>query len=378
MTDTRMTTTVNSDRLVVDMSKDIAKLQPDKAPLVQLLNQLEGRSSPTGQNIFHWMEDDLLSRWDAINNGAGYTDSDTALVVDTGSLFNQDDIVKVPSTDEIMLVTAVNTSTNTITVTRGYADTTAAALSDNDKLLILGNAKTEAGSALVSRTTNVTTVYNYTQIFDHTVEISGTAANSDMYGGDDRVYQRKKKAIEHAVDIERSFLFGERYQDTSGSKPRRTTGGLMSFLTSAPTYNPGGAMAESDFEEWLEEVFRYGNDTKLLLGSPRIITYINSWARSSLETVPSDKTYGISLKKYMTPHGTLLLKKHDLFEQDYSGTGVVIDTGNIRKRPHKGRDTKLKTNIQPDTYDGYMDQYFTEAGLEVKLPKTHAVIEGVS
>jgi hypothetical protein len=50
----------------------------------------------------------------------------------------------------------------------------------------------------------------------------------------------------------------------------------------------------------------------------------------------------------------------------------------IAYRPLAGRDTTLKTNIQNNDVDGWMDEYLTEAGLEVRLEKTHAILKGVT
>ena len=76
---------------------------------------------------------------DAIND-ATWTDpmTDTTFVVDNGSRFAADDIIRVSDSAELMQVT--NVSTNTLTDTRGYLGTTAEALADNDVLLIQGDS----------------------------------------------------------------------------------------------------------------------------------------------------------------------------------------------------------------------------------------------
>jgi hypothetical protein len=66
---------------------------------------------------YSWQQDDLEPRFDAINNGAGYSNSATSLVVDNGAYFAQHYLVKVTRTGEVIRVTAV--SSNTLTVVRG-------------------------------------------------------------------------------------------------------------------------------------------------------------------------------------------------------------------------------------------------------------------
>lgn len=372
----RTTKNINQDRRVVDMSKSIALLQPSKAPLITLTKRLA--TETTYNPIFHWLEDDLVARWDAINNAAGYDNVATSIVVDTGDLFNVGDIVKVPRTEEIMRVTAV--STNTLTVVRGYGTTAAAALVDNDPLVIIGNAFKEGSLSASPKTGLTSTVFNYTQIFKTAVQVSKTQEASKLYGGSDRAYQRKKKGIEHAVDIERAAWFGEKSEHVSGEEIIRTTGGVLGFISATcETYDASNSLTEDNFEkEFLEDLFKYGSDKKTMFCSSRVISVINSWGRDKLQTVVGEDTYGLAIMKYVSAHGELLLVKHPLFEGAvYGKMGVALDLENVKYRPLEGRDTKLETNIQPNDADYYLDQYLTEAGFMIKLPKTHGIIKNV-
>lgn len=371
----RTTKNINQDRRVVDMSKSIALLQPSKAPLITLTKRLA--TETTYNPIFHWLEDDLVARWDAVNQ-VDETAVSTSVVVDNGDLFNVGDIIKVPRTGEVMRVTAI--STNTLTVVRGYGTTAAALLVDNDPLVIIGNAFKEGSLAATPKTGLTSTVFNYTQIFKTSVQVSKTQEASKLYGGSDRTYQRKKKGIEHATDLERAAWFGEKSETVNGEEIIRTTGGVLSFIESTSTvYDASNALTEDNFEkEFLENLFRYGSDKKTMFCSSRVISVINSWGRNKLETVVGEDTYGLSIMKYISAHGELLLVKHHLFEGAvYGKMGVALDLENVKYRPLEGRDTKLQTNIQPNDADYYLDQYLTEAGFMVKLPKTHGIIKNV-
>ncbi len=81
---------------------------------------------------------------DAINDSS-WTDpvADTTFVVDNGSKFAANDIIRVSDSAELMQVT--NVSTNTLTVTRGYLGTTAEALANDDVLLIQGDGYNPEG-----------------------------------------------------------------------------------------------------------------------------------------------------------------------------------------------------------------------------------------
>lgn len=373
----RNTSNILQAKMKIDMSEKIALLQPEATPLVTFLKRAKSNIEAASNPKFSWMEDDLGARWDAINNAAGYANNITSIVVDNGDYFSAGDLVKVPRTGEVMLVTAV--ATNTLTVTRGYGVTAAAALVDNDPITIIGNANEEGSGTRAIKSTLEQEVYNYTQIFKTPFGVTNTQNASVMYGGSDLSYQQKKKGIEHMRDMNRTFLFGERKYDNSGNAARRAAGGLLSFL-SANNYDAGGQLTQSEFDQNISEVaFRYGSSEKLMLCSARLLSVVNGWATGKLQIEQGEQTFGLNVTKYVTPFGILNLVYDPMLEGAvYGGYGLILDVENIKYRPLKGRDTKLETNIQANDEDQRKDQYITEAGIEVRLPKTHALITGVT
>jgi hypothetical protein len=372
----RDTNNINQARRVVDMSKNIALLEPDAAPLTVLMKNIASEQCISPK--FEWLEAELGARWDAVNNAAGYNSAATDIVVDTSQLFMIGDILKVPRTGECMLITNITAGTNTLTVTRGYGETAAAALVDDDPLVMVGSASAEGAGKRTHKNTNETNMHNFTQIFKTTISLTGTADASKLYGGKDRNWQRKVKGIEHLVDMERAFLFGERKEDTSGSTPKRTTRGLLKFLTQN-NVDAGGALTEWEFETFCQKVFRYGSKKKLLLASPLLVSVINTFAKNRLQMVPQDKTYGISITRYLSAHGELNIAKHNLLEGAiYGGYGIAIDPENIKYRFLEGRDTKLRTDIQQNDADAFEDEYLTEAGIQAMHPASHGVLTGVT
>lgn len=377
VTGLRDTNEILAAKLKVQMDEKIALLQPSKTPLTTFLKLSEGKTSAVANPRFAWLEDDLAARWDAVNNGAGYVDSATSIVVDNGAYFQAGDQVKVPRTGEVMLVSSI--STNTLTVVRGYGVTAAAALVDNDPVVIIGNVNQEGAAARALKSVNETEVFNYTQIFRTSFGVTGTNAASDTYGGKDLVYLEAKKGIEHIMDVNRAFLFGEKKLDTTGDKVARATGGALSFLTEN-NYAAGGALTQDEFDREICEIaFRYGSDEKLMLASARLVSVINTWALGKYEVTSGEDTFGLSIMKYVSPFGILHITYDPMLEGTiYGGYGIILDTDNIGYCPLKGRDTSLTRNIQSNDVDGIEHEYLTEAGLKIKSPKTHALITGVT
>ncbi|MFD7521435.1 SU10 major capsid protein [Paenibacillus chitinolyticus] len=376
----RNTANIEQKKIIVDMSNDIALLQPSETPFLSFLKIAKRNTETANSFKFEWMEDDLSPVWDAINLAAGYANNVTALVVDNADIFRAGDTVKVPRTGEVMLVTATNNGTQTLTVVRGYGVTTAAALLDNDPLLIIGNANMEGSGAREIRSTKEVPKFNYTQIFKTPFGVTNTQQATKMYGTKDLSYQQMKAGVEHKIQIARSMILGERKEDFSGSDPRRTTGGLLSFLTKN-NYDAAGQLTKSEFDNnFAEVIFKYGSKNKLMISSARLISVINEWAFGKLQINQEAAKFGLKIFEYVTPFGTLNLvnEQYILEGPVYGGYGIIIDPENVKYRPLAGRDTKLETNIQANDADKRVDQYLTEAGLEVRSPETHGVLTGVT
>ena len=365
---------IDRERRDIDVSKDIARLLPDETPFAAILMRAKKENTNTAEYV--WFDEEPGGWWAKAE--ATLVDA-TDIVVDDASLFAQHDIIKVPRTGEVMYVTASDLDTDTITVVRGYGTTAAAALEADDWIMRMGNAMHEGSNAPDVKVKQPKKFVNFTQIFRTPFDQTGTSAAESLKTNEkERVRLRKNKAIEHRLDIERAALFGEKKEDVANK--RRMTGGVLSFIESnvMDISSGGGALSESDFETYCEMLFQYGSKKKLLICSPRVGSVINQFATGKIQTRSGEDTYGIALSEYLSFHGRLYIVTSKTFEKEYAGMALGVDMENIQYRPLNGRDTSLKTNIQAEDYDGWKDEYFTEAGMQVRLEQTHAVLKGVT
>lgn len=375
----RSTGNIAQSRRVVDMAKQIALLDPNEGPLLSFLKLAKNNSRCVYNPKFEWLEDDLMETWSQTTAAVSGTSNPIIPVAD-GSIFRAGDIIKNTATNECMLVSEI--SNNDLTVSRGYGSTAAAAIADQTDFLIIGSAMPENSEGRAVKSTLESNGYNYTQIFRTPIALSGTEAASKLHGGRDRAYQRRKASLEHKRDIARALYFGERKEDTTGSMPRRTMGGLVEFLhagNSAVTFD--AQTRELTYRNFDSEVaaaaFRYGSKEKLLIAGSYLASAINSWSESRLVSdVAEDATYGIRVKNLITTYGDLKVIYDPLLEGAYAGYGFVVDPENIRYAYLDGRDTKLYTDIQENAIDGIIDEYLTECSLELRLPQTHMLVKG--
>lgn len=373
----RGTGNVASTFLPLDISRIISLLEPNKAPLTTLLTNMEGKFEEADQYKFWWNEDVLNPRWDAVNNAAGYAAGDVSIVVDNGAYFRAKDLIYVPRIGEVISVTSV--STNTLTVTRSWGDTAAGDLVDNEPLMIIGNAAEQGATKGTGRTTVKTGLYGFCQLIrSHPFGVTGTLGASRTVtnakdGG--MAWERRKKLIEQWVAIENAILFGQRGVDSSGAHPRASTAGVFERITTN-VYDAGGTLTEANFNKsFCEPLFRYDDKPKLFLAGARLVSVINLWGADKLETVPSDKTYGVRLERYKSAHGDLLIKKHHLFHGDVlSKTGVALDMETLKLKYMRDRKLLLKKNVQQNGEDAELDEYTSEIGLEMRQEERSARI----
>lgn len=376
---TRGTENMNQDQRKFSVSDKLWQIDPE-ASVVAFFTRKLNKQKVTDPE-YRWFEKAQPSRTDQINHAA-YNAGETDLVVDTGTKFRIGDIVLVVATGETLHVT--NVVTNTLTVTRSWGATATTNIPDDSVLVILGNVNAEGASVRTSLTTQPTKVSNYTQIFREPFDVTGTESATEFYaGGSDIVGLRKEHLEVHTKDIERTFLFGEANEYTGGAQPIRSTGGAKSFITTNVASSVG-ALTEATFEDWISDMFLNGGASKMGFLSPLIASAVNSWGKGKLQMFPKDKTYGISITKYLSIHGELdfvierILGENstwagDAFAFEMSKLGYCYLGGN-----GENRDTKLRKSIQAAGDDLIRDEYLSEIGFFLAVEKSHAFMTGVT
>lgn len=366
---------LDTQRRDIDVSKTIDRYLTEENPWLVLL--LRSRKKVTTDPSFYWWETQPYAYWTRINNALGYNDAATDIVVDnnTATYCAPKDIIKIPRTGEVMQVTVVTPATHTLTVVRGYGETAAAAILHQDAVLVLGNAMEERSSVPAEKLAQPTKQYNYTQIFRTPFGASRTVEQSRQVTNEqERDRLTRDKGLDHRLALERAFLFGERKEDAVGL--RRMTRGALKFI-STNVYDAGGTITESEFDTSVcEPVFKWGKKTKVLAASARLISIMNNWGKEKLQVSQGAKEYGLDLMEYISPHGKLLITPCRTFEQYYAYHSMIIDMDHVWLRHLQ--DTLLRRNIHAPDVDGFLDEYMSEMGFELRLEQCHAIIKNAT
>ena len=359
-------------------------LEPNGTAPLQALLSMAGSES-TDDPKFNHFRDELPNRTLTVN-GAVASTSTTSIVVD-----NDDDeafvvagtILQNQTTGEIMRATAdANLATNTLTVERNIGGTSHQ-IADDAVLVIAGHADQEGGTSPTAISFDPTTDFNFTQIFKTAVQVSGTLQNTYLRTGDKEQEQLTKALKLHMGDIERAMFFGKRHEaNGSTASPTRFTGGLLNQITNVTDGASFGATAntitEKEFDRLLiETIFAFGSSEKVAFCGARVISNLMEIGKNRWQPTQIDNAYGVSLTRYTTYAGDLLVYMHPMFRQTgMTEEMIILDMGELKFRYLQGRDTQLIRDIQAPDFDGVKHMYMTECGLEMTQAKVHHRIKG--
>ena len=277
-------------------------------------------------------------------------------------------------------------------------------LSDADRLIIIGNINEEGAAMPSAIAYDPVKLYNYTQIFRTPLSITRTARKTRLRTGD-QYKEAKREALEmHSLEMEKAFLFGQMLETTGADgKPERTTQGILPCLrANVPanvdsfalnsSYSGKAWMDDGGGESWLdaylELVFRYGSGEKLALCGSGAILGLNRLARAGAHftLTPQTKSYGIKVTEWVTPFGIINLKLAPLFSQESSlqKSMLILEPQNLRYRYiddtsfyGEGAAKQAAPGTNSGRRDGTVEEYLTEAGLEMHHPATMMFLDGV-
>ena len=425
----------NATRRLYDFSDRVADLAPEESPFFVYLSKVG--KVPTSDSQFRFLEDrtkvSITDRSFKIDGAQllGAPGDETTVLVDSGGAavnwlikgmvveFAQN-VNKDGSTDtesvtratariESVTHNSADTSIRVKTIAATAGSTSTTTLDDNADAVIIGRSFEQGTGAPDEWSQELDNDYGNTQIFKTACEMSNTA-RATVYRGyaDEWARLWNLKLREHKVDIERAMLFGMRgsqggIQYTEGivghilQNGTNTGGGALAAYAEDKPYLGGWATSEMTYDnllgafEVMYDPARGGSSNKLCLASLPVISHFNKIgdggasftgasiageARYNFES--SKGSFGHKVMKIETVHGDCSIVKEPLFRNNSSGLMCFVDLDHVSYRPLVGngvnRDTAITTNVQQADEDLRKDMILTEAGLEISLPETHAVI----
>ena len=419
--------TIPSRRLY-DFSDRVADLAPEESPFFVYLSKVA--KVPTSDSQFRFLEDRtkiaMTDRSFKIKGAAtlAAAGSNTSLIVDLNGNSSVDWLIKgmvvqfaqnvnadadveaiTQATGRIESVSQGSGETSIVVKTIDASSGSTTTLDDNGDCVVIGTSYAEGSGSPDVFSQELDNDYGYTQIFKTACEMSNTARATQYRGYADE-WQRiwNLKLREHKIDIERAMLFGMKgsqsgiqYSDgivghiiKNGGTP--SDGSIGAYSEGSP-YLATYASSELTYDGLLsafEVMFdpaRGGSLAKLCLASLPVVSHFNKLSGFMNNSLSGTQNYnferaqgsfGHNVMRIETVHGDVSIVKEPLFRNNASGHMCFVDLDHVSYRPLVGnginRDTSIQTNVQGADEDLRKDMILTEAGLEVSIPESHALI----
>ncbi len=370
-------TLLTETRRVRDVEDMLQQLEPNDGPLTTILSRLQ-TDTATDPKV-EWFEDQLLPDFDVL--AADITAVATTMTVTNYQYFRKGDLVKI-NDSEVVRVSATP-STTSVSITRGYGSISGVAALSGQRLFILSDAGAEFDSYRDNLSTQKIPKYNYVQDLATPMQFTDADIWTDTFAGKDLPQEHAKGLIEHKKKMEKALILGQPYNDTSGTYPIRSTGGIEYFIQTN-VKDVAGGFTEPEWEDFLRICFRYGSPEKLVLCSPKAIQSINGFSRAKLHTTSDESTYGVTMTEYKNAGRRVMLVEEKLLTNQnlndltgIAGHAILVDPNKLKLAYAQGQGTKLHENLQNPGVKGRVDEYRTSFGFKMFNEQTHGLLTGV-
>jgi hypothetical protein len=382
---------------------DVTSLRiPDIENVFRMLN-MEGpqfwrvldtlaRGEDKTQALYHWREDDTLNNSTAVTAAANATA--TSISVGDAKMFVVNSYAYCPRTLEAMLVTGVDYTNNTITVTRGFPDgSTSAALTTSD-VLIVGTAQlAERASANAGNSWLPAGLkYNYVGFFSETVTVSHRQDVSDMVVVDGEEvgtmdWAVKQKMVDIMKKMNRDLLFSRKGITSTADDDITSFDGFYAQLDSN-ILTLDGSMGTMDWRTFSDYIDRLcepdaSSDEKMVFAGNNLYSSLRRCAREAgVETGeywnPSFGATGANSMEMLSEEGRRLVVVRDKYgfsaNAGMAGNGIVVDMANIEIAGYTQTPLAWRQNIQDNDSHVLKDEIWGSLTLQLYHSSTHGAI----
>lgn len=383
-----------SSRVIPNVMPAIILIDKDikRAHYLALLGNL--KKGTTKAETINWDTDTFAPITDTLSAAVASTTT-TTLPVSNPSYYLPGELWQNKRTDEIVRIVSVNLGTSNIEVTRAVTalnssgGTAAANMSSGDQLNQIASLVGESSSRQITRTTTPSAVYNYTQKFRKDLSLSDRQIKREMLNDNEMPYQQMKMLKEFRMELDRTFLWGQRaaFTDSTTGKYTTTTGGIRAFI-STNILDVGGTLYKSAFDEFLMNYgSRYSTNKVLLCSNAVILAFTQMLDSIAQVNVPIKGTKGATIMtqalKYADPNGNELLIMEDRnISEQRPGEAYGVDMSELRYVEFSNNGIsgamKFKADTQDPDDDGWAGTVSGDIGLTYGFEKAHFTLKNVS
>ena len=320
--------------VVIDFSLVLAKMLEEDFNLLGRIKVGE----PANSTNYRWTER-RLTALEVVQSGS-LSDSATTLNVSTG----QGVRVRIGSLlkdwskgkTEVVQVTAI--STDALTIVRGYGSTSGVAHTAAAVWKIISQARQEGADAGEGGVKDSTEEYNYTQIIQRDLKISGSLQAVSKGGTLIGIPDMEKLGIlEHTVDVKKELEYmvinGIRSASAGSDSVYRTSAGIIETIdvsggNRSSTVEP---FSYTVINQMCQDILDDGGKPNLIVVGTALHRKCSSWEFEKITRVPSDRQRGAFVTSVITDTGEVLQILHTAgIPPDVM---LMLDTNLISLRP---------------------------------------------
>ena len=260
-----------------------------------------------GETKAEWIEDELVGQKTTLLTTNSATDQNTITIAASGTSMVPSDVATYQTViridQEYMLVTAMNA--NVLTVTKGYASTTAATHAANAPVHIVSVLEHEGASGKKSWTMARTRPANYVQTFSRVIEVTGVQEAIKKLGGitSEVDYQIMKAMKQLALELEKTLILGVKAQAGDGASTFRTMGGLWSMISTNRTSNSSAVVSTDAIEADIRAIWDAGGTPRAIVTTGKIAQDIANLYESRITTDINTTIGGVAVTSIVNPLG---------------------------------------------------------------------------
>lgn len=344
-----------------------------------LLKRLDSKifGSEVKSHKYEWTERDLRPVVAKVASATVATDA-TTFYVDTSGVFNVDDVLQKPDGEQV-IVTAVSGGT-LLTISHWFGTPESMVLGETVKRIGVASPQgKDADDMVISGTEDL---YNYTQIFEDVIHLSGSQRESLIHGNEKQAQLVTRKQKELMEVLQTTLLLGNRAKNNE--EQRYTMGGLKYFID---TYASTNVIDFGGVETWATEAAviekfddavakianKMGNKPTIYIGFEAMRKLKNYSKAIINEDRRSDKARGTALpQKYISQLGELDMVQ--LRER----TGAMKDLIFFLDEEAAGykafRNRGWSTEEMAKVGDSFKWQVLGEYTFKLATPKVHSYI----
>lgn len=365
-----------------DNDRYLYLLEPYQSQFFQKLyfSQRPSKEVTDSTGKFSYFEDELYPHQDTLS-GSGITggsSSEDNIGLTNGTYFQQDDMLLVEATEEMVYVHSVASSEVDITSMDG-GNITAATSGYVKKI---GVRVQEINTPRTATATQEVQVYNYLTIFSESVEMSSREQGAKHFtNGRTFDEQVEKRVKEMKQMFERNFMFAtESGRDTSGTYPVTWGKGFLGIVTTNRiSYT---TVTETAFDAFWQSVFDTGgSNMRDFYCGAQLASWVNKILKDKYQItgIPA-KEYGVDLMKYLTPFGMVNVYWNPRMDGGFTTKGFAVDWENLSVRymanDNKGpQKFRIEDDVETNGSSSTKSKLYADLGFELPNESKHGIFE---